>query len=131
MYRDEIYSLQILLSTQAGPGRTVKQEQEEISPNHVQRLNLISVEHQSSARKGLAALFHPCPAWEKWDSASRIHKEEEGPLLSSFPSSHLNKILLGRAVRPPSHVWQTPLYDVPDRVARSHKKYWTSQYKRN
>ena len=43
-YRDEIYSLQILLSrTQAGPRRTVKQEQEEISPNHVQRLNLISV----------------------------------------------------------------------------------------
>ena len=45
IYRDEIYSLQILLSrTQAGPGRTVKQEQEEISPNHVQRLNLISVQ---------------------------------------------------------------------------------------
>ena len=44
MYRDEIYSLQILLSrTQAGPGRTVKQEQEEISPNHVQGINLISV----------------------------------------------------------------------------------------
>ena len=44
MYRDEIYSLQILLSrTQAGPGRTVKQVQEEILPNHVQRLNLISV----------------------------------------------------------------------------------------
>ena len=44
IYRDEIYSLQILLSrTQAGPGRTVKQEQEEISPNHVQRINLISV----------------------------------------------------------------------------------------
>ena len=43
-YRDEIYSLQIVLSrTKAGPGRTVKQEQEEISPNHVQRLNLISV----------------------------------------------------------------------------------------
>ena len=43
-YRDENLSLQILLSmTQAGPGRTVKQEQEEISPNHVQRLNLISV----------------------------------------------------------------------------------------
>ena len=44
IYRDEIYSLQILLSrTQAGPGRTVKQEQEEISPNHVQRINLISI----------------------------------------------------------------------------------------
>ena len=44
-YRDEIYSLQILLSrTQAGPGRTVKEKQEEISPNHVQRINLISVQ---------------------------------------------------------------------------------------
>ena len=44
VYRDEIYSLQILLSrTQAGLGRTVKQEQEEISPNRVQRFNLISV----------------------------------------------------------------------------------------
>ena len=44
VYRDEIYSLQNLLSrTQAGPGRTVKKEQEEISPNHVRRINLISV----------------------------------------------------------------------------------------
>ena len=44
-YRDEIYSLQILFSrTQARPGRTVRKEQEEISPNHVQRINLISVE---------------------------------------------------------------------------------------
>ena len=44
VYRDEIYSLQILLSrTQAGPGRTVKQEQGEISPHNVQRLNIICV----------------------------------------------------------------------------------------
>ena len=44
MYRDEIYSLQNLLSrTQAGPGGTVKKEQEEISPNHAERINLISV----------------------------------------------------------------------------------------
>ena len=36
--------MQILLSsTQAGPGRTVKQEQEEISRNHLQRLFLGSV----------------------------------------------------------------------------------------
>ena len=36
--------MQILLSrTQAGPDRIVKEEQEEISPNYVQRLNLISV----------------------------------------------------------------------------------------
>ena len=44
MFRDDIYLFEILLSrTQARSGRTVKQEQEEISPNHVQRLNLISV----------------------------------------------------------------------------------------
>ena len=36
--------MQILLSrTQEVPGKTVKQEQEEISPNHVHRINLISV----------------------------------------------------------------------------------------
>ena len=33
----------LLSRTKAGPGRTVQQEQEEISQNHVQRLNLISV----------------------------------------------------------------------------------------
>ena len=44
MYRDEIDSLQILLSrTQAGPGRAVKELQEQNSPNHVQIINLISV----------------------------------------------------------------------------------------
>ena len=40
-YRVEKKSLQILLSrTQAEPGRTAKQEQEEISRNHVPRLFL-------------------------------------------------------------------------------------------
>ena len=44
VYRAEKKSLQILLSrTQAGPGRKVKQEQEEISHNHVPRLFLGSV----------------------------------------------------------------------------------------
>ena len=46
MYRAEKKSLQILLSrTQAGPGRKVKQEQEEISRNHVPRLFLGSVHY--------------------------------------------------------------------------------------
>ena len=37
MYRERLKGMQILQSgTQAGPGRTGKQEQEEISPNHVQ-----------------------------------------------------------------------------------------------
>ena len=44
LYRGEIYSLQILLiRTQAGPGRAVKEQQEQNSPNHVQRINLPSV----------------------------------------------------------------------------------------
>ena len=39
LYREPAKGLQILLSrTQAGPGRAVKQEQEEISPNHVQAM---------------------------------------------------------------------------------------------
>ena len=42
LYRDEINSLQIQLGrTQAGPGRAVKEQK---SPNHVQRINLISVQ---------------------------------------------------------------------------------------
>ena len=37
LYRDRLKGVQILLSsTQEGPGRKVKQEQEEISRNHVQ-----------------------------------------------------------------------------------------------
>ena len=44
LYRAEKKSLQMLLSsTQAGPGRKVKQEQDEISRNHVPRLFLSSV----------------------------------------------------------------------------------------
>ena len=44
-YRGENKGLFVFLSrTQAGPGRTVKQEQEEISPNHVQTFILPSVE---------------------------------------------------------------------------------------
>ena len=43
-YREPTKGLQILLSTtQAGPGRAVKEEQEEISPNHVQAIYGASV----------------------------------------------------------------------------------------
>ena len=46
LYRYEINSLQIQLSrTQAGPGRAVKEQHEQNSPNHGQRINLISVLH--------------------------------------------------------------------------------------
>ena len=44
LYREPAKGLQILLSkTQAGPGRAVKEEQEEISPNHVQAIYGASV----------------------------------------------------------------------------------------
>ena len=55
-YRGENKGLFVLLSrTQAGPGRTVKQEQEEISRNHVQTFISPSVMHsrQSSLRVGI------------------------------------------------------------------------------
>ena len=56
MYRDEINSLQIQLSmTQAGPGRAVKEQQEQNSPNHVQRINLISV-HGSRGQETISSL---------------------------------------------------------------------------
>ena len=43
-YRGANKGLHVLLSrTQAGPGRTVKQEQEEISRNHVQTFICLSV----------------------------------------------------------------------------------------
>ena len=46
MYREPAKGLQILLSrTQAGPGRAVKQEQEEISPNHIQAIYGTSVDN--------------------------------------------------------------------------------------
>ena len=45
VYRGANKGLHVLLSsTQAGPGRTVKQEQEEISRNHVQTFISPSVE---------------------------------------------------------------------------------------
>ena len=55
MYRGELKGLHVLLSRiQAEPGRTVKQEQEKISPNHVQRLNLISVQRAGKRYENLA-----------------------------------------------------------------------------
>ena len=45
LYRDRLKGMQIVLSdSQAGPGRTVKQEQGDIFCNHVQAFYPISVE---------------------------------------------------------------------------------------
>ena len=50
MYRDRLNGVQILLSnSQEGPGRTVKQEQEEIYRNHVQTFIYLSV-HFTTAK---------------------------------------------------------------------------------
>ena len=62
--------MQILLSrTQAGPGRTGKQEREEIPPNHAQRSNLMSVQRSAKVfvrgcEKLVPALaYSTCSAW--------------------------------------------------------------------
>ena len=53
IYRAEKKSLQIVLSsTQAGPGRKVRQEQKEISRNHVPRLFLGSVDQYKNCNSG-------------------------------------------------------------------------------
>ena len=58
IYRDEINSLQIQLSrTQAGPGRAVKEQQEQNSPNHIQRINLISVQPLPACHAAVQAAF--------------------------------------------------------------------------
>ena len=67
--------MQILLSrTQAGPGRTVKQEQEEISPNHVQTFSGCSVcidfhtgdtEIHHVVEVKLIRMQHSCCEWLK------------------------------------------------------------------
>ena len=50
MYRDGRKGMHVLLSnSQAGAGRTVKQEQEEISPNHVQAFSGAFVDSYYSA----------------------------------------------------------------------------------
>ena len=73
--------MQILLSsTQAGPGRKVKQEQEEISRNHVPRLFLGSVQ---SEHEGMKDLFWHYVAYKKeqnaplWYEATWENKEGE------------------------------------------------------
>ena len=48
-----------LSRAQAGPGRTFKQESEEISPKHVQRLNLIPVLCQTNKRGERLIPRHP------------------------------------------------------------------------
>ena len=52
-YREPGKGLQILLSrTQPGPYRKVKQEQEDISPNHVQAFSRASVQMKLYPRRG-------------------------------------------------------------------------------
>ena len=62
MYRDRLKGVQILLSNcQAGPGRKVKQDQEEISRNHVPRLFLGSV-HTRHHRTDFSVFKRPISA---------------------------------------------------------------------
>ena len=58
-YRAEEKYLWVWLScTQAGPGRKVKQEEEEISRNHVPTFSLSSVQRRSSDRQSFDLLRH-------------------------------------------------------------------------
>ena len=80
MYRGEKKSLQILLSsTQAGPDRKVKQEQEEISRNHVPRLYLGSVRFDANASKPPAnlLLLHNLDQRQRSLGSSRISQQPE------------------------------------------------------
>ena len=98
-YRDELYSLQILLSrTQAGPGKTVNQEQEEISPNHVKRLNLIFV-------LGFREAFHHIRIWKRfWDPSEigqicylgNIHFASWKPCWTKMVTTALNNVAVFR-----------------------------------
>ena len=58
LYRGGNKGLFVLLSrTQAGPGRTVKQEQKEISRNHVQTFICLSVLHYANELHQMRPLF--------------------------------------------------------------------------
>ena len=64
-YRAEKKSWQILLSrTQAGPGRKVKQEQEEISRNLVPRLLLSSVNRKIAKQETIPKSRVSCTLYE-------------------------------------------------------------------
>ena len=65
-YREPAKGWQILLSrTQAGPGRAVKQEQEEISPNHVQAIYGASVLASNPDIRS-ARLYGQCSLDKMW-----------------------------------------------------------------
>ena len=72
----------MLSRTQARPGRTVKQEREEISPNHVQRLNIISeaspIKCAGRESAGLPALSHT------WHTKFWYALYEEVPVTGRF-----------------------------------------------
>ena len=63
MYRGANKGLYVLLSrTQAGPGRAVKQEQEEISRNHVQTFICLSVYVRNERVKNIEVFMYHCHA---------------------------------------------------------------------
>ena len=84
MYRGVNKGLHVLLSrTQAGPGRTVKQEQEEISRNHLQTFIYLSVETTplestvcvDSLRTRVERDFLMRWLWRIWTEAVRTPRE--------------------------------------------------------
>ena len=91
-YRDEIYSLQNLLSrTQAGPGRTVMKEQEQISPNHVQRINLISVTPKRMEKVSVLVTILGLLRWERDLVGGGIHIPIPGYRTTRRRPTHLEQ----------------------------------------
>ena len=88
MYRDRLKGVQILLSNnQAGPGRAVKQEQEEISPNHVQAFKPISVQYLKQLNQKPPCIhwtttfthFTPHCCWKENENKTWKHGHENRP----------------------------------------------------
>ena len=90
LYRGANKGSYVLLSrTQAGPGRTVKQEQEEISHNHVQTFICLSVqEMRSGTGRDMKAL--------SWFSISKPRRMVLG--CKSKPSTRVDNLMIGMAL---------------------------------
>ena len=69
----------LISNSQAGAGRTFKKEQGEISPNHVQRLNLISVDDTALNYKLVYLQIDQCPpSWVIFKEDWGIDASNEG-----------------------------------------------------
>ena len=96
-YRDEINSLQIQLSrTQSGPGRDVKEQVEQNSPNHIQRINLISVDVPTSTH---VQQVGPLTGYEPQDLIERtLYQYVHADDMNGIRASHITRKLITRSM---------------------------------